>query len=323
LNEIKVRGEKHDLSMTSKEKAIKRMERDIEALEAKVKALEEDKIASLNEIKVWGERHDLSMAAVTSKGEAIERMERDIEALEAKVKALEEDNANEVGQLAGQLDESKQLVRDAEAAVGVLGAEVAQLRSELCYKKHCVLMVAESKLEDERRQAVEQMKQVEARCSQLEGEMNSEIVMIKVENKKLTRRARVMDQQIQDQRSRTVSKIMGRLLHQCSWMAFSKWQHVTEESRKLRNVGAKVMGRWTGSVLGRAMETWQHRAEEQHRLRRAGDKVLMRWRNQVLFVSLLPYPLGDKIVLALHHPGIFFNVNMHVGVSYEVLFRLT
>ena len=145
---------------------------------------------------------------------------------------------------------------------------------------------AESKLEYERQRAVEQVKQVEAQCSQLEGEMNTEIVMIKVENKKLTRRTQDMDQQIQDQRSRTVSKIILRLLHQCSWMAFSKWQNGTEESRKFRNVGAKVINRWNGSVLGRSMETWQHRAEEERRLRRAGEKVLKRWRNQV-FASFL------------------------------------
>ena len=252
----------------------------------KVQQLEDEKVSNLEQIKTWGEKHNHAMGDVTSKAEAIERLEADIEALEAKVKALEDDKTREVArssQLQVQLNESGQLVRDAEAAVCALQADITQLSSEMSYKRHCALMVAESKIENERRRAGEQVRLAESRCTQLEGEMNSQVVMIKVENKKLTRRARDMDQQIQDQHSRAAHKIMARLLRRSLWMAFFKWQSGTEESRKLRNVTTKVVERWRGSVVGRAMETWQHRSGEERRLRRAGEKVLNRWKHQVLF----------------------------------------
>jgi len=92
--------------VTTKDQAIRMMEEDIESLEGKVMALEEEKAANLAEIKGLGKKHHLSMTDVTTKDQAIRRMEEDMASLQDRCACQIE-----------QLDEAKNLIAQMHRSV--------------------------------------------------------------------------------------------------------------------------------------------------------------------------------------------------------------
>jgi hypothetical protein len=223
------------------------------------------------------------------------------------------------GDLKDELNKSSKLVRDAEGAVRCLAVEICALKQELSLSKKSTLQFAKDRLEKERKAAVEQVRILHEQKGSLQNEMDSEVELIKVENKKLTRSVNTMAQTHEDHRNRIVSKIAHRLLQRLLWMCLSFWHSFTLTALRLRRKAAlvvqkrlnghisksfaswcdlqkaqvilgtksmRVLKRFTHRCQAGTWEKWVSQHTEEKRLKALTKKVLGRWTGDVLCKAL-------------------------------------
>jgi chromosome segregation ATPase len=221
--------------------------------------------------------------------------------------------------LEDELNKSSKLVRDAEGAVRCLAVEICALEKEFSISNQATLHFAKDRLVKERKAAVEQVQILQEQKGSLQNEMDSEVELIKIENKKLTRSVNKMAQTHEDHRNRIVNKIANRLLLRYLWMSLSTWQSIALNALRLRRKAAlvvqkmlnghslksfacwrdfqkaqailwtkleRVLKRFTHKSLSAAWEKWLSEHTEAKRLKALTKKVLGRWRGDVLGKAL-------------------------------------
>jgi len=186
------------------------------------------------------------------------------------------------GDLENELNKSSKLVRDAEKAMRCLAVEVRAVQNELSTSKQDMLQIAKNRLVKERKVAVEQVRILQEQISHLKSEMESEVEVIRVENKKLTRSVRTLTQTHEDHRNKIVSKIAYRLLQQCLWKSLTSWQSFTRDTRRLRHKAALVVQRMLNGHIFKSFARWRELYRAHARLNLASKRVLERWINKGL-----------------------------------------
>jgi hypothetical protein len=134
----------------------------------------------------------------------------------------------------------------------------------------------------ERKAAVEQVLILQEQKGSLQNEMDSEVELIKVENKKLTRSVNKMAQTHEDHRNRIVSNIANHLLHRYLWMSLSTWQSVALSALRLRRKAALVVQKMSNGCISKSFASWRDFQKAQAILWTKSKRVLKRFTHKRL-----------------------------------------